>query len=71
MICYLINCFFFVFKRLLFSKTYPNDWLYRSDQKVDLSLLKRVEEFIREEILSHHYGYFPYTVTQVSFYLFI
>nr|CAG8478369.1 10405_t:CDS:2 [Entrophospora candida] len=51
-------------KRLLLNKTYPNDWLYQSDQKVDSSLLKRIEEFIREEILTHYYGYFPYTVTQ-------
>ncbi|CAJ0628027.1 11965_t:CDS:2 [Entrophospora sp. SA101] len=53
-------------KRLLLNKTYPNDWLYQSDQKVDSSLLKRIEEFIREEILTHYYGYFPYTVTQTN-----
>ncbi|OZJ06450.1 hypothetical protein BZG36_00577 [Bifiguratus adelaidae] len=48
----------------LLKLTKPHSWLYPATQTVDMARLKRVEEFIREELYSRLEGYLPYSIVQ-------
>ncbi|KAG9300234.1 hypothetical protein G9A89_011307 [Geosiphon pyriformis] len=54
-------------KDLLFSKTYPHDWLYPPNQKTEMADLKMVEELIRAEFFKRLHGYLPYIIKQENF----
>lgn len=50
---------------MLLSNTYPHDWIYPPDQKLDMADIKLVEDFIRAEIYERLRDHLPYVVRQV------
>ncbi|CAB4470225.1 GTP-binding protein Era [Rhizophagus irregularis] len=51
-------------KKMLLSDTYPHDWIYPPDQKLDMADIKLVEDFIRAEIYERLRDHLPYVVRQ-------
>ncbi|CAG8720156.1 11241_t:CDS:2, partial [Cetraspora pellucida] len=53
-----------VLKEQLFSYAYPQEWVYPSEIKSEMADLKRVEDFVRAELLTSLRSYLPYIIKQ-------